>query len=109
MVLDMSANTVVSRPLHKFWSDGQLRAVKLGVNKKNMGTLKVQEATEKLDGAMVYAVPVGHTFELWTRNGPTHHGNIATTWAVQQGTTTGILQVCLQSVSTRGLHQSLSG
>ena len=86
LVLDMSANTVVSRPLHKFWSDGQLRAVKLGVNKKNMGTLKVQEATEKLDGAMVYAVPVGHTFELWTRNGPTHHGNIATTWAVQQGT-----------------------
>ena len=85
LVFDLGRNRVVARPLHKFWTAGQLRGNKLTENLGSPGMGQVVEATEKLDGAMVYAVPVGDTFELWTRNGPTHHGKIATRWAVEQG------------------------
>ena len=85
VVFDLGAGKVVARPLHKFWTVGQLRGNKLTENLGKPGLGQVVEATEKLDGAMVYAVPVGDTFELWTRNGPTHHGNIAKRWAVEQG------------------------
>ena len=78
--------TVVARPLHKFWTLKQLqRNAFLNLSHKQLRQLVITEATEKMDGAMVYAVPTSTGFQLWTRAGYTHHGNIATQWASQQG------------------------
>ena len=78
--------TVVARPLHKFWTIKQLqRNAFLNLSHKQLRQLVIIEATEKMDGAMVYAVPTSTGFQLWTRAGYTHHGNIATQWASQQG------------------------
>jgi len=69
LVLD--AEGVVARPLHKFFSVGQIADTQMT---DRFAELKVVEATMKMDGVMVHGVKVGEDMQLWTRGGPSEHG-----------------------------------
>ena len=58
---------VVARPVHKFFSVGQVQ----DYDPVRMAEVRVTEATEKLDGAMVFGVVKCDVVELWTRGGRT--------------------------------------
>lgn len=72
---------VVARPLMKFFSEGQVKDTKM----RWIADLTVSEATEKLDGAMVYGVNRNGVMQLWTRSGFTDLAEVVNRWAHRQG------------------------
>ena len=83
-MLDGDGN-VLARPLHKFFSEKQYDGIYVDHECIWGDGDKVREATPKLDGSMVYAVPVGQGIGLWTRSGRPEHAVAATWWAAAGG------------------------
>jgi hypothetical protein len=75
------SGAIVSRPLPKLLSINCTKDSKL----KNVGAMRVSEATVKLDGSMTFSVtvPVAHGSELrlWTKGGPTEVARKAEAYA----------------------------
>ena len=90
--------SVVARPLHRFFSAAQV----LDARMIQTGKWRVIEATEKLDGIMVYGVGVGGAFELWTRSGRTKESRAATRWAIECGSRGADYDGLMQEVEARG-------
>lgn len=85
--------TVVARPLHKFFSVGQVRDAAMPV----LGRQQVVEATQKLDGIMAFGVVLqSGRVELWTKGGFTQEAQRITRWAYEVGVLlanyTGLIQ-----------------
>ena len=70
---------VVSRPMHKFFEEGQTSDTRHGQVAQDV----VQDARKKMDGSMVFGVvhPTEGWTELWTRAGPEGLGKWATRFA----------------------------
>jgi hypothetical protein len=80
----LGADGVVARPLHKFFEPHQIGHGGSEFGWEAAGT--VAEATEKLDGSMVYVVPMAEGgLELWSKSGPTAISKAATRFAMEGG------------------------
>ena len=95
--LVVDAEGVVARPLHKFFTIGQVADTQMDSEFSRLG---VVEATMKLDGVMVYGVLVGTEMQLWTRGGPSQQGKNAMRFAV--GTLLANYMGLLSEVDTMG-------
>ena len=78
--LVVGADGVVARPLHKFFSPGQMAEQSL----VHIDGMIIQEATVKLDGIMVFGVVLDGVVEFWTRGGRTDEAVKVTRWVHEQ-------------------------
>ena len=76
LVVDIEG--VAARPLHKFFTVGQVADTQMDGQFENR---RVAEATMKVDGVMVYGVRAGGEMQLWTRGGPSCIGQNAMRYA----------------------------
>ena len=89
---------VVARPLQKFFSEGQVGDAQM----RWIRTQAVVEATEKLDGIMVYGVLSNGVMQFWTRSGYTDAAVNVNRWAVGQGSLGANFFGLLEAVEERG-------
>ena len=75
--LVVGSEGIAARPLHKFFSCGQVPDLKY----HQLKTCKVVEVTEKLDGVMAFGVVLDGSVELWTRGGFGAEAKSITRWA----------------------------
>jgi len=85
---------VVARPLYKFFSVGQVEDMR----GRRLAEARVLEATEKLDGAMLFGVWAGEGWELWSKGGLSKVAEEAMQWvygegAAEVGDLLGLLEV----------------
>eukprot|EP00657_Telonema_sp_P-1_P006291 TRINITY_DN245_c0_g5_i1.p1 TRINITY_DN245_c0_g5~~TRINITY_DN245_c0_g5_i1.p1 ORF type:complete len:248 (+),score=29.05 TRINITY_DN245_c0_g5_i1:354-1097(+) len=92
-----TSGRVLVRPLHKFFSIGQIPKVSLAVLLQK----QIAVVTRKLNGQMVSGVVVGGEVQMWTRAGPTEVGMQALRVAVAHpGNYSGLTEFTVQQSYT---------
>ena len=79
--LVVGVDGVRARPLQTFFSVGQVGDMK----GRRLAEAEIMEATEKLDGTMVYGVLVEEGWELWSKGGPGEVAEGAMGWVMGEG------------------------
>ena len=82
--LVLNEEGVVARPMQKFFQPHQGMSDTDHPIARQLDSDVVVEATEKLDGSMVYVVPANDGLELWTKSGPTKVGGEAMRFAMEE-------------------------